>query len=202
NKYLWIHSFFATFILLAGIISVLSCNRMFSSARISDNSIILSSRSATEQFKKEYIITSLDSHKSPPIYVPTGLFIQSIEFQSATNVQVTGYLWQRYSKYHNQDISKGFIFAESLETEITGSYENEEGDDIIKGWHFKTTIRKNFYYETFPFDSQSVWIRIWHEDFGKNVVLVPDTNSYDSLSSKTLPGIEKDFVLSEWNIVK
>ena len=54
------------------------------------------------------------------------------------------------------------------------------------------------HYTEFPFDRQSVWIRLWHKKFSSNTVLVPDFKSYDSLNPRSLPGLERDIVLLGW----
>jgi hypothetical protein len=47
---------------------------------------------------------------------------------------------------------------------------------------------------------QTVWLRIWHQDFNRNVVLVPDLESYKILTPVSLPGMERDFVLPNWSL--
>ena len=76
--------------------------------------------------------------------------------------------------------------------------ENTGQDKNLKRWYFKATLRERFNYQPFPFDRQSVWVRLWHQDFDRNVILVPDFEAYDSLNPKALPGIEKEFILSGW----
>ena len=61
-------------------------------------------------------------------------------------------------------------------------------------------LRQKFDYSRYPFDQQTVWIRLWHKDFDKNVVLLPDLGSYDQIHPERLPGIEKDFVLPGWKV--
>ncbi|MGP8330706.1 MAG: PDC sensor domain-containing protein, partial [Methanosarcinaceae archaeon] len=72
------------------------------------------------------------NHEEPLIRIPTGIFIQSLEFSSANNVIITGYIWQDYSGISG-DISRGFVLPEAESVNIKEGYVN---DDVI-GWYFK-----------------------------------------------------------------
>ena len=192
------HAFITSLLLTVGIVTIW-ITEYYTPSAVHNHSLILSNRAIVEQFQNDYAIASLHESKTPPFFVPTGLFIQSIEFQNATNVAVTGYVWQRFPKDFEEQFEHGVIFPEAIETSITETYEHEEGDEIVKGWYFEATLRETFDYQIYPFDRQLLWIRLWHSSFSKNVILVPDFKSFDSLNPNTLPGIEQDFVLSEWN---
>ncbi|MBT7759316.1 MAG: hypothetical protein HN732_18440, partial [Rhodospirillaceae bacterium] len=172
-----------------------------------------------------------------PVFVPTGAFIQSIEFLSSNNVKVTGYIWQKYRQGAHRGLSRGFVLPEADEPIIKQVYRRAidghsdlmpgggasastsgkpAADDCgeaevagkagrsprdcseLIGWYFSATLRQNFQYALYPFDSQDVWLRLWHQDFDRNVVLVPDLASFEFTNPAALPGVEKDFVLSGW----
>lgn len=192
------HAFIVSLLLTLGIVSIW-ITEYYAPFPAQNNSLILSNRAIVEQFQNDYAASSLHESKTPPFFVPTGLFIQSIEFQNATNVAVTGYVWQRFPKHFEEDIEHGVIFPEAIETSMSEAYEHEEGDEIVKGWYFEATLRETFDYKIYPFDRQLLWVRLWHTSFTKNIILVPDFKSFDSLNPNTLPGVEQDFVLSEWN---
>ena len=192
------HAFITSLLLTVGIVSIW-ITEYYTPSVTRNQSLTLSNRAIVEQFQNDYAVAALQESKTPPFFVPTGLFIQSIEFQNATNVAITGYIWQRFPKHFEEDIEHGVIFPEAIETSITEAYEHEEGDEIVKGWYFEATLRETFDYKIYPFDRQLLWVRLWHTSFSKNVILVPDFKSFDSLNPNTLPGVEQDFVLSEWN---
>ncbi|WMW25077.1 hypothetical protein RE474_13495 [Methanolobus sediminis] len=133
------------------------------------------------------------------IKVPTGIFLQSIEFSSSNNVAVTGYIWQ---KNNTEGIIPGVIFPESESTTIRTSIEKAYETEGVIGWYFETTLRQQFDNSKYPFDKENIWIRLWDKGFDDNVVLVPDLDSYDTLSPELKPGLEKDFVLGGWDIQK
>lgn len=185
--------------LTLGIITIW-INEYFAASPVQNNSLTLSNRAIVEQFQDDYTISTLNESKHPPFYVPTGLFIQSIEFLNASNTAVSGYVWQRYPKSYEESIEPGVIFPEAIQTALTEAYTHEENNEIVKGWYFEVTLRETFDYRGYPFDRQFLWIRLWHKEFTKNIILVPDFKAFDSLNPSTLPGVEKDFVLSEWNL--
>ncbi|MBC8239429.1 MAG: hypothetical protein H8E30_03035 [Alphaproteobacteria bacterium] len=174
-----------------------------------------------------------------PVFVPTGAFIQSIEFLSSNNVKVTGYIWQKYRRGVHRGLSRGFVLPEADQPVIKKVYHHalndhsnrvagggkgvpfsasgmpaagacRDADNVHKadgvprdcseliGWYFSATLRQNFSYELYPFDSQDVWLRLWHQDFDRNVVLTPDLDSFEFTNPAALPGVEQDFVLSGW----
>lgn len=137
-----------------------------------------------------------DYQVPPVIRVPTGVFLQSLEFSSANNVIVTGYIWQDYSNIEDDEISPGFIFPEAESIDVEETY--REGD--VVGWYFRSVLRQQFDYSKYPFDSEEVWIRLWHKDFYKNIILTPDLGSYEFINAEQKPGLEHDFVLEGWRV--
>ncbi len=158
------------------------------------------SHSDLDGFKRSYTRESLLNRQDPPLYIPTGIFVQSIEFSSANNVVLTGYVWQHYHDGYHKDLSRGIVMPEAEALEIEEAYRRKEQATELIGWYFRVTLRQNFDYGHYPLDRQSVWIRLWHQDFDRNVVLVPDLAAYDQLNPDWLPGMEKDFVISGWTL--
>ena len=139
----------------------------------------------------------------PQIYVPTGIFIQSLKFVNTTDSNVTGYIWQKYSDDVPADISRGFIFPEQVssgDTVINEEFRRKNGSIEVIGWYFDVTLRQPFDYSKYPLDKHSVWIRMWHKDFDRNVILTPDLDSYDSTRPGDAFGIDDDMVQGGWII--
>ena len=147
----------------------------------------------------------LQSRQSPktkesPLYIPTGVFVQSLEFEDANNLFVTGYIWQKYDNKLPQKVSRGFILPEAVDPNVTEIYRHQEPNFEVIGWYFETKLRQNFNYDKYPFVVKDVWIRLWHKDFSQNTILVPDFDAYNLILPTSLPGLEKDFVLPGWNL--
>jgi len=159
--------------------------------------------------EQEQNTLAVDAKTEAPVYIPTGVFIQSMEFTSANNVVVTGYIWQRYSKDVPADIGHGFILPEGdsdiYYTEDNVSYRKEQGDEVVLGWYINTALRQTFDYSHYPFDRQDVWLRLWHLNFDRNVILTPDLKAYGAVNDwpqepNIFLGLERDFVLERLSL--
>ena len=162
--------------------------------------MVIVDQPSLETFKRNNIRTALRTRQPLPIYIPTGVFVQSIEFTSANNVILTGYIWQHYSHHVPDKLSRGFVLPEAESSTIVESYRRPDKTGEVIGWYFHATLRQEFNYTHYPFDQQTVWMRLWHQDFDKNVILLPALDSYDQIHPERLPGIEQDFVLPGWEV--
>jgi hypothetical protein len=149
-------------------------------------------------FAEALAFSGIDAN-DPPIYIPTGVMVQSLEFKGPYTLQMAGYLWQRYPA-DREDIERGVVFPEADTTTFFKVYEIEQGDEVLIGWSFKTTLREQFDYGSYPLDRQEIWLRMWQIDFEKNIFLVPDLTDYVDLNPTTLPGIDPQVVLENWRI--
>ncbi|WP_428261498.1 hypothetical protein [Haliangium sp.] len=152
------------------------------------------------------------AHSQPRVYVPTGVFVQSLKFVNASDVNITGYLWQRYDRNENGDLLQrfddfktvpGFVLPEqvdSVNTVIDEGYRREDGSELTIGWYFDVTLRQPFDYSLYPLDQHNVWIRLWHQEFDGNVVLVPDLSSYKDTAAGVAFGLDHELVPGGWKI--
>ncbi|MBP0000164.1 MAG: hypothetical protein J7641_14400 [Cyanobacteria bacterium SID2] len=162
----------------------------------------LSNPARLERFLANRTQKAIDSGQTPPVFVPTGVFVQSLEFSDANDVFATGYVWQRYQDGVHDGIARGFVLPEAIAPKIEEYYRQSfDGSELI-GWYFEAKLRQPFDYSKFPFDRKDVWIRLWHQDFTSNVMLVPELSAYDVISPVNLPGLEsgKNFVLPGWHL--
>ena len=70
----------------------------------------------------------------------------------------------------------------------------------LVGWYLFANLRQEFDYSLYPLDTQDVWLRMWHQDFRDNVILVPELSAYSLLDPQQLPGVQQGFVLPGWDI--
>jgi hypothetical protein len=162
-----------------------------------ENNIVLMGKPGLNKFLQS---RKSSNTKESPLYISTGVFIQSLEFQDANNVFVKGYIWQKYDNKIPQNVSQGFILPEAVDPKVTEIYRQKDQNFEVIGWYFEAKLRENFDYSKYPFDAKDVWIRLWHKDFYKNTILVPDFDAYDLMVPTSLPGLEEDFVLPGWNL--
>lgn len=193
---LWLASavFFVAFVAVVGA-SVLEANAARTSHPKRGNQVLSAEQSVS------YLATKGVSPEHS-LYVPTGIYLTHMEFQSANNVAVSGYVWQRYAPNTPKDLQKGVAFPEA----VNGGYDDmQQAYDVIRpdgseilGWHFDLTFRQRFDYAKFPFDQQDVWIRMWDRDFERGGILVPDFAAYPPWVPAETIGLEKQFVYSGW----
>ena len=149
----------------------------------------------------------------PPIKIKTGIFIQSLKFFNSTEVNLTGYIWQRYQDGIHDAIKPGksevgFILPEQVNSgsdiEPREVYRVCNGDEEVIGWYFEATLRQSFDYAKYPFDHKTVWVRMWPKQFSDNIVLVPDFAAYQNRhhGRHDVFGREKHIVLGTWELEK
>jgi hypothetical protein len=157
---------------------------------------LVSNAAEANAYLAEHLPTNSD-----PIRIPTGVLIQSIEFLNVDNVQVTGYVWQRYGPDVPKDLERGVVLPEAIREayDAKEAYRSEEEGVETVGWYFAATLRQPFEYAEFPFDEQNLWLRMWSRDFSRDVVLVPDFDAYYFTDPATLPGVERQFVYAGWS---
>jgi hypothetical protein len=146
-------------------------------------------------------LPALKNGSGPPYFIPTGLYIESMQFKGPYNVQVSGYIWQRYANDLPQEIEEGFEMPEANYLRFEEVDRARQGNEELITWSFRGTLREQFAYEKYPLDRQQIWLLLWHPDFNRNVYLAPDLAAYTSLDDPaTLPGLDKDLVLEDWDI--
>jgi len=165
-----------------------------------------------EQATSEYLqinwedrVVALAGNIEPTMKVKTGIFIQSLKFFNSNEVNLTGYIWQRYQDGLHDSIKPGpdevgFILPEQVDSgfEPREVYRQRTANDEVIGWYFEATLRQPFDYSTYPFDHKTVWLRMWHKQFSRNIVLVPDFEAYEATGLSDIFGIEDEIVLETW----
>ncbi len=136
----------------------------------------------------------------PPVFVPTGLYVESVRFRGPYNATVAGYIWQRYADDLPRDLNKHVLMPEAEHASFEEVYRVRQGNEEVIGWSFQATLREQFYYQKYPLDRQQIWIQLWHADFERNVYPVPDFGGYTTLDATALPGLDRDFVVENWDV--
>src|SRR5829696_1262742 len=138
--------------------------------------------------------------EEPPVFIPTGVYIGSVEFKGPYDVLVSGYIWQRYANDLPQDLDEGFVPPEAENIRSQKVYQVQQGNEELIGWSFQATLREQFDYHKYPLGRHQIWLQLWHPDFERNVYLSPDLGAYTTLDPAALPGVDPDLVLENWDV--
>jgi hypothetical protein len=143
---------------------------------------------------------------APEYRVRTGIFIKSFSFNRASDVHVSGYIWQHYEDGVHDAIKPaegevGFILPEATDA-ANGLIEevyrmDQDGSELI-GWYFEQTLRQSFDYTSYPFDHKTVWVRFWPGEFDVDVALIPDFSAYPATGPEDIFGIDPRIVMGTW----
>ncbi len=139
-------------------------------------------------------LAQVNSHK-----VPTGVFIESYELTSF-EASLIGKLWMKYPKplYAVAPPALYFPSVSAIEprglvSEVMSEVETE--DHVLVTWRFRVTVEQDFSYQQFPFEQNNIELVILYPDFSKNILFVPDLDSYDVLNPSVKPGLNRDFTV-------
>lgn len=151
------------------------------------------------RFMSEQRRRTLSQREEVPLFIPTGIYVQSAYFEGPSSIGISGYVWQRYTKGVHDGIERGFIMPGAKTSNITLAYSIEDGDTELVRWNFNAVIHQNFDYSHYPFDSERVVVDLWHKEFTRNVILIPDLASYKRMSPAARPGLFEGIQLSGWD---
>lgn len=143
--------------------------------------------------------------REAPQFVPTGIYMQTMEFSAPHHLFVTGYIWQKRASGKKrasgqQQISEGVHLPTAISATITEAYRHQEGPIETVGWYFEATLRQNMNYSKYPFANETIRIPIWPKDFNTDIVLIPDLDAYTFLNPTSLPALKRGLQLHGWSI--
>jgi Methyl-accepting chemotaxis protein-like, first PDC sensor domain len=131
--------------------------------------------------------------------IPTGIFIESYELK-AFEASIIGKLWMKYPKSLYKTAAPAFYFPDVSAIESRGLVsemvsETEYEDYVLVTWNFRATLEQNFSYQQYPFEQNDIRVVILYPDFSKNILLVPDLDSYDILNPSVKPGLSANIAV-------
>ena len=167
------------------------------------NSQLVTNQNILNHFMSDQRQRTLDQREEIPLFIPTGVHIQSISFDNSIGgIAINGYLWQRYTLGIHDGIAREVVIIGSdyfdLEHPITARFGNTE----LVRWSFKAALYQKFDFSKYPFGREYVQTQLRHKQFTRNIILIPDLESYKLINPTALPGLQKDIFLNGWNIKK
>ncbi len=135
-----------------------------------------------------------------PIEIPTGVFINEIEFDDSYNVNMSVTVWQKYHHERTKGIQRDIYFPQTspfAEAITINRQIEDKGTYDLVTYDVRGTYRLNFDYSRYPFDSRQIDLKLKHPNRDKNVMLTPHLEGYKILSQSSNPGINPKAVLPE-----
>ncbi|MEI6668043.1 MAG: cache domain-containing protein [Acidobacteriota bacterium] len=196
---LWATSILTSVLLALGIGGMWKASLTYDS-RGAGEGIQISDRTTLQKLMLNYVRSCAERHTEPPVYIPTGVFIESASFSATNELSVTGYLWQKYTIGLHDGLNRGFVISNATTLTLSDTYRQREGGAEVVRWRFNATIRHRFDHSKYPLEQEKIGLRILHQDLNHNVVLVPDLAAYKVINPTSLPGLEKGLFLPGWEL--
>lgn len=137
-----------------------------------------------------------------PIVVPTGLYIDAIEFSGPHGLQLTGHIWQKYPDNYPASLVKGIQFSKAKSISLKQSnVEKVAGGEVIQ-WTFQAVLRIDMDNSRYPLEVESMGIKILPLDPSQNILLVPDLDAYKLTTPTLLPGLDRNVFIPGWKLTE
>ena len=199
SRPLWVLSIASALLFLVAIGLILSISLRFDRAQVAGG-IPIGDRATLNKVTGAYTRACELRHTEPPVFVPTGLYLESATFVSANDLLVSGYVWQKYELGTQDHLFRGFTLADATSLEISENYrEKEHGFEFVR-WHFRATVRQHLDSVRYPIETEQIELRLLHKQLNHNTVLVPDLKAYRFANPTSLPGLAKDLKLPGWQL--
>jgi hypothetical protein len=167
-----------------------------------DGQTVFANAGSVRRFVLDTTRTSLQRKGTLPRFVATGVILETFEITGPNNIEVSGYVWQRYPENVPESITRGFLLPEASDVTVREAYRRKTADAETIGWFVKAEIRQSFDYAKYPLDQQDFRFRIRHQDLDKGVILLPDLDSYQIIHPLARLGLEKDMTLPGWTVAR
>ena len=148
-----------------------------------------------------------------------GIFLTSVEFETIEEISASGFVWQTFrdrararletsGEFTAPVFSSGIFLPDAVKgtgriSQGAGSSaysQRRQGPNEQFGWNFSALFPTKFDFSRYPFDRETLSIRINSTDLGRAFLHVPDLKNYDDLSPTSLPGIQNGLEIDGWNL--
>ena len=167
-----------------------------------ENSQLITNQNILNRFMSDQRRRTLAQREDIPLFIPTGIYIQSVSFEESIGVVINGYLWQRYTLGTHDGIDRGIVIPGSVFFELEKPLTTRFGNTELVRWGFKSTLNQDFDYSRYPFGKEYIQIQLRHKQFTRNVILIPDLESYKIINPAAKTGLQHNLHLQGWNIIR
>lgn len=165
-----------------------------------ESKTIIADQTSLNKFLNDLNEEANRKHESPPITVPFGLFLFSLNIHSSDQIAISGYIWSKYNTLLQQHISRSIDMPQATKIQFAPPLISITDNIETVTSNVQGTLFQEQNYTQYPFDQQQIRIIFEHRDIEKNIILTPDLAGYKKISPEATPGLDKEFSLSGFNI--
>jgi hypothetical protein len=137
-----------------------------------------------------------------PLFLPTGVFIDSLRFTSRTDIELRGFVWQVFDPEVHEGVDRGFLLAGVAGLDIADPQrETILGKEVLR-WPFQASSRVRLNYSKFPLMRERIPLQLVPRELARSIVLVPDLDAYEILSPAARPGLQGGIYLPGWEVTR
>lgn len=201
RRRLWAFSIIVSFLLVAGIGFTWRAALRYDSDENVEGRIV-TDIAGLMSFEQTITDQSRERLTEPPVFVPTGVLIESLRFDGGTDIDVRGHIWQHYDLEEHSQIGRGIALAGVQEQRLGEPQVDRLADSEVVRWPFEAAQRVRFENAKYPLMRERFALRVVPRALSSNVLLVPDLEAYPFLSPTTRPGLDENVFLPGWEITR
>jgi len=133
--------------------------------------------------------------------VPTGIYINNLQFAEASEIKFSAYFWQRFTRGLHDTLPAGFVFIQTNDATIEQETAIKDRSDNLITYDVFAKLNQFLTYTLYPFDMKSVRIKYWSKTSNENFYFIPDLDSYQLINPRSLPGVDPDVFVPGWTII-
>ena len=138
----WFMAIFSSLLFVAGTAAIRSTGYA-ESASVAEDATTIVDPSGLNSFLTSLEMEGGATDRPATVHVPTGIFVQTMEFTSPRNLLVTGFTWQDLPVEREDDSARGVVFPDAVASSLTEAYVRERAGVETVGWYFEVKLRQN-----------------------------------------------------------
>lgn len=203
---IWRLSILSSMLLMANLFLIGYLQHQVHHKKIESESAPMIDIGTIKSFVDNQVQKATELKVTPPVPVPTGIYIQRMEFEDGYNLNVGGSIWQKYPLNVAETADIGFVlpqmspFAEAayIEESYRKTIEAQEDQPgyLLVGFEFRVTLRLNLNYADYPFDKRHLSIELLPKNNNDYLLFTPDLASYNYTNPSQKSGINHNIAIS------
>lgn len=163
---------------------------------------IINNGSDLQRFLTLQLKTNTQLQGASVYYIPTNLYVSTIDIPKEGTAIVRGYIWQMYDKKIPASVKRGVRIDNAIRASITPAYQVTVQQQDIMGYKFEAEFETNVQAIRYPFGNQLISIQLSPIEFAGNVIVVPNFESWDVDYVRSTVGLAQNIVVVGWQIVR